>query len=1309
MPTQSTDLELRIRAALEGIEQLTGFRGEVGKLGEDAVAASGSARKLDGALDGLAQLQEQIQRFRDLRNQVNELASAHDAAREKQRQVTAEVTASLGPTQNQISEQRKANAEVGKIEAQLVKARDRQREYTQQVIAAAEPSATLLRKQDESTRKLEGLERALLVAKLRQTDANAAVAAGSEPSEKLSRKHEEATRTLEDLSAQVVHAKRQLDAEAKALEAAGVNTAQLDQATARISQTFSDVAAKARAFAEAQAKLSFVPHEQLEREAKALRGSYDTLRASGKLSAQELAQANLKLQEGLLDLERRTNGWKDSLVKARVEIGASIAAFAPIAYSIKQASDFETALAGVRKVVDGTDNQFHQLTGRIRELSRELPISAEGLAEIAAAGGQLGVPIERLDQFIRLAAQVSVAFNLTADEAGQAVAKLGNIFDLPLERVGELASAINVLGNTTAAKEGQILDFLTRVGGSAKQFGLTAESVAALGASLIAMGRTPEVAATAVNALLVRLQAANVLAPKAREALGGIGLSAQELARQIRENPQAALETFLTTLDQLDGQARTEAIAQILGVEQADKIASLVGNINQYREALKNATDQQQIAGALQKEFDAQNDTARQQYQLLKNVLNDIVLTLGSAFLPAVKGAIAAGKGIAEAIAFVVEQAPGLTAIAVATTSFGIALSGLKLTAAATRVALTGMIGSLSGTAVSLSAYVKGTDAATASTSRLNNALGALFKVAGAYIAGKAIGDYLYDQFEIVRRAGLLLSQALIRGAEQVQYFWEVSKAVVTDDTIDAANKRHQERLAEINRILKEQTADAEKAGYNLKAGAESATPAQEALKAAVKGTAQTTVELGNAAEQSASAVGSIGDASVIDKLAHAQDALRAAQQVVAGLEGQMDSLSDDAFIKFEKANRDVLASAQGRVAKLKEEVAKLSVEGYQKLGVDASEVLTGIDSKATELLQTFKLLLSNPEADPRLLTAAFQELLKTLDSPQELEALRLSLAKVQISGFDTAKAIGAIDDRLKDVKASGDEATTALKEAFKAFGIQTRAELTAAAKKADEQFRLIRSSGQATAAGLDKAFEQYADAQLRAAVAAGEAAAKSVAGMLRAQASTDEQRAAVDRLIARYVEKGKVAARAGEASARGSEKATRALSDELSAIDAVADAYSKRTAGRSGQSNSYNKQYSAEAYQGSGKAGGTASAAAIDDRYYDLTAEQRAEVDARFQRLYGNYLEALRRRDGRLTTSGPSRPVEEIRLLDDTRRLISRLLSGREQPAAGRTVDININLGGRRVTVSGTPGAAQQLEDLLEELARQAGVSLGG
>lgn len=1106
MATQTTDLELRIRAALEGIESVTGFTAELRDTGAATAELTADAAKLDSALSALAGLQQQIQQHRDLQRQLTETAAALEAAREKQRGLSQQVVESLGPTQQQLREQQRADAAAEKLTARLEAQRAKVRDLGNEMDAAGAPSARLTAQYESARSKLDALGEQLAAAKQRQEEATKAVKDGGEPNARLIRLHEKQTDTVESLEAQLQHLESQLQHNAQALDAAGVKTGQLDEASARIAQTFEDVAAKAKAFADAQANLKFIPHEQLEREAQGLRDSYEVLRSSGKLSAQELAQANLKLQEGLLDLERQTNGWKESLVQAKVEIGAAIAAFAPIAISIKQASDFETALAGVRKVVDGTDEQFAGLTDRIRELSRELPISAEGLADIAAAGGQLGVPIDKLDQFIELAAQVSVAFNVTAEQAGQAVAELANIFDLPLEKVGELASSINVLGNTTAATEGQILEFLTRVGGSARQFGLTAEAVAALGASLIAMGRTPEVAATAVNALLVRLQAANVLAPKAQAALEGIGLSAAELARQIRENPQAALETFLGTLEQLDDQARTEAIAQILGVEQADKIASLVGNIEQYREALKSATDQQQVSGALQKEFDAQAQTTAKQYELLRNVLADITLQIGTAFLPAVKAAIAAGKSVAEAIATVVESAPGLTAVAVTLVSVGAAMSGLRIATAAARVAITGLLGSVGSLVPSLTAAGGAATAAATAVTGLGRALALVPRFLGVGIAlagAEAVIAALINIRNIQRdlaEAEAKVQAELQAGidaasARAVQYTGLAQGSATAIEAIAAGT----EQLTASQRAHYAAVLDA--AEQYLRAQIAIGVREQELAGQTSVNMAAVRAELGQVRAARAALQAEIDsqrpltpdqviDPAVLErvralgdeiKTLSAQDlaALTASAQRELGTVSAVIADAAQQFPALSGAARDAALAMDGRFAPLIQAqrdlgaaVDALRTEQFARLGVDASAVLTGIDAEAKELLETFRSLMTDPDVDPRLKLAAFDALLKRLDSPQELEALRESLERSNRPAEQLEQAMQQVNQRLAEmpgVATSAEEQLRAALEASEQLAEQS-------AERQIQSAQEVAAAQQAAAGQTSEAFDALMD-----------------------------------------------------------------------------------------------------------------------------------------------------------------------------------------------------------------------------------------
>ena len=106
------------------------------------------------------------------------------------------------------------------------------------------------------------------------------------------------------------------------------------------------------------------------------------------------------------------------------------------------------------------------------------------------------------------------------------------------------------------------------------------------------------------------------------------------------------------------------------------------------------------------------------------------------------------------------------------------------------------------------------------------------FGVLGAAIIGWDIGTWLSEKFEIVRKAGIFMVEVLMKGIEQLRFQWEVFAAIFTSDTIAEATKRHEQRLAEMNRIFAEMYADATE-GANAAKGAmnTAATAAEEIAK----------------------------------------------------------------------------------------------------------------------------------------------------------------------------------------------------------------------------------------------------------------------------------------------------------------------------------------------------------------------------------------------------------------------------------------------------------------------------------------------
>jgi hypothetical protein len=212
----------------------------------------------------------------------------------------------------------------------------------------------------------------------------------------------------------------------------------------------------------------------------------------------------------------------------------------------KAAIDFESSMADVRKVVDGLESPeaFREMQHEILELSNTMPIAASGFAEIYAAAGQSGVAKDDLREFAIAVAQTAVAFDMTAEQAGRAMAQMRSALGLTTPELVLLTDAINELSNDSrgALTAGDLVEFMTRVGAFGKLAGLSAEQTAAFGAAMIQTGVQTNVAATSFRNMVSALSKGPSMTDKQVDALRRLGYSMAD-AKQIESELTRAAET----------------------------------------------------------------------------------------------------------------------------------------------------------------------------------------------------------------------------------------------------------------------------------------------------------------------------------------------------------------------------------------------------------------------------------------------------------------------------------------------------------------------------------------------------------------------------------------------------------------------------------------------------------------------------------------------------------------------------------------------------------------------------------------------
>ncbi|WP_353282784.1 phage tail tape measure protein [Wolbachia endosymbiont (group A) of Pogonocherus hispidulus] len=350
-----------------------------------------------------------------------------------------------------------------------------------------------------------------------------------------------------------------------------------------------------------------------------------------------------------------------SQVMETIGLGLSLAA------PIKVAIDFESAMADVKKVVQFDENDaIHnekaaEFGQKLKELSRTIPLSAAELAKIAASGGQLGIDKDKLLGFTTTVAKMATAFDMSAEQAGDSIAKLSNVYGIDVSKMEHVGNVINHLSDNTAAKAKDMVEALAIVGGTAKQFGLDIKETSSLVNAFVSLGKQPAKAGTAINALLSKLQTAEGQEKEFKVALESIGITAEEMSQKVAENGQKALLHFFETLEKVDRQERSQILLNLFGQEYQDDIALIVGSLEEYKKAIGFVADKEKYNKSMQKEFNNRASTTANNLQLLKNTIAELGMNLGSVMLPPLNWISKILRSISTGIAWFAEKCPILT------------------------------------------------------------------------------------------------------------------------------------------------------------------------------------------------------------------------------------------------------------------------------------------------------------------------------------------------------------------------------------------------------------------------------------------------------------------------------------------------------------------------------------------------------------------------------------------------------------------------------------------------------------------------
>lgn len=354
-------------------------------------------------------------------------------------------------------------------------------------------------------------------------------------------------------------------------------------------------------------------------------------------------------------------------LNATMQMGALVATASTALLPITQAASFEKAMLGVAKQVDGSRDgagaltaTYFEMARQIQALGREIPLATNDLAEMVAAGARMGIVKDELIGFTRTAAIMANAFDLPAGELAEQMGKIATLYKIPIPAIGELADVINYLDDNAISKGSEIIDVMKRIGGTAEFLKMPAREAAALASTFLTLGSSAEIAGTAANAVMRELSIATMQPKRFKEGLAAIGMGAKAIQDAMSKDATGTILKVLGALNKMPDEKRLTVATQLFGKEYGDDLAKLASGVEEYRRQIAIAKSDGAM-GSMLREHSAQIQTAASKWEMLKNRISELWVTIGEKLTPISNRVMDALGGMATRINELIRNNPILT------------------------------------------------------------------------------------------------------------------------------------------------------------------------------------------------------------------------------------------------------------------------------------------------------------------------------------------------------------------------------------------------------------------------------------------------------------------------------------------------------------------------------------------------------------------------------------------------------------------------------------------------------------------------
>lgn len=364
------------------------------------------------------------------------------------------------------------------------------------------------------------------------------------------------------------------------------------------------------------------------------------------------------LGTSIYDTGKRVADFGDSLTK-KVTVPMSIVG----GYCVKQATNFDTAIANLRKTSDLTEDQLKALGDAALDASTKQPVDAATIVNIEAMGAQLGIADDNLQSFAKTVSGLDIATNMDADTAATEMARFANITGMSESQFENYGSTIVAIGNNMATTESEVSSLAQRFASSGTAAGMSQADILGLSGALSSLGVKAEMGGSALSQTINAIGVAVSNGGDDLQAFAdAAGMTADEFAQAWGDD---AAGTFNTLVEEMGKSVAAGGDVNVMlsdlgitGIRQSDVMRRLVDSteaVTGKQSVLAGALDLSRNAWeentALQKEVDQRNESMQSRLDVLKNKVNEVAITVGTPLTEALIDALDALQPLFQGVA----------------------------------------------------------------------------------------------------------------------------------------------------------------------------------------------------------------------------------------------------------------------------------------------------------------------------------------------------------------------------------------------------------------------------------------------------------------------------------------------------------------------------------------------------------------------------------------------------------------------------------------------------------------------------------